>query len=268
MFGLRRFARSHRHARLSRLLAGQCRRYLECYENARNYDMKHNGEHFVLEALSDQKPHCILDVGANVGEWALMAHEIFPDARIHCFEIVPATAKELARRTQGAAAIIVNDVGLADHAGQVAVRCFPEYSTLASIVAVPHRLTSHLDTGTVITGDEYLCGHSIAHVDFLKIDVEAAEGLVLRGFEGALNEQRIDIIQFEYGTGSIVTKFMLRDFYLYLEPKGYTIGKIYPNYVEFREYEFEHEDFYGPNYLAVRSGRPDLLELLGIGRLS
>jgi len=36
-----------------------------------------------------------------------------------------------------------------------------------------------------------------------------------------------------------------------LKPMGYTIGKLYANYIDFREYEQPMEDFLGPNYIAV-----------------
>jgi hypothetical protein len=86
--------------------------------------------------------------------------------------------------------------------------------------------------------------------------------MVLQGFAGMIDAGRIDVIQFEYGTGSIVTKFMLKDYYALLASNGYALGKIYPNYVEFRDYHFRHEDFTGPNILAVRSSRKDLIEML------
>ena len=40
------------------------------------------------------------------------------------------------------------------------------------------------------------------------------------------------------------------------------VGKIFPSYVDFREYELKDEDFQGPNYLAVRAARADLIALL------
>ena len=39
---------------------------------------------------------------------------------------------------------------------------------------------------------------------------------------------------------------------------GFVIGEIFPAYVEFRDYDFEHELLWGSNYLAVLKNRPDL----------
>lgn len=36
----------------------------------------------------------------------------------------------------------------------------------------------------------------------------------------------------------------------------YAVGKIYPDYVDFRDYDLGDEDFLGPNYLASQVGDP------------
>ncbi len=91
-------------------------------------------------------------------------------------------------------------------------------------------------------------------VDFLKLDVEGAEHLVLEGLENQLREQRVRFVQFEYGRVNILTHFLLRDFYQLFAKHGYVVGKIYPDHVDFREYDLNDEDFVGPNYLACRAG--------------
>jgi len=92
--------------------------------------------------------------------------------------------------------------------------------------------------------------------------VEGAERLVLKGFSEALDAGRIDVIQFEYGKVAILTHFLLKDFYELFEDKGYAVGKIFPDHVDFRPYKLEDEDFLGPNYLAVRRERADIIEAL------
>jgi hypothetical protein len=103
-------------------------------------------------------------------------------------------------------------------------------------------------------GDEFLEREGIGEVDFLKLDVEGAEHLVLQGLERHLRQQRVRFVQFEYGRVNILTHFLLRDFYQLFGAYGYVVGKIYPDYVDFREYDLSDEDFLGPNYLACRAG--------------
>jgi FkbM family methyltransferase len=243
-------------------MARKCARFTECYENASNYNFDTNGERFVLEALSSRSAGCVFDVGANVGDWMTMAHGNLPNASIHCFEIVAETASTLRARSAGIPAITVNAFGLSNHAGEVRIKCFPGYSALASMIDVCHEFASTQGTGRVVRGDDYCRERGIERIDFVKIDVEAAEWMVLEGFANMIRDGGIDVIQFEYGTGSIVTKFMLKDYYDFFAPHGYALGKIYPNYVEFRDYSFRHEDFAGPNFLAVRRNRDDLIRRL------
>ncbi len=92
---------------------------------------------------------------------------------------------------------------------------------------------------------------NIAKIDLLKIDTEGAEHLVLRGFGDNLSPDRIPVIQFEYGLINISAKFLLRDFYAFFEARGYQVGKLMPAGVRFRSYQFEDEDFIGPNYVAA-----------------
>ena len=207
-------ARHGRHAIL-KAVARKCRRILDCLENADDYDFETNGERRVLELLVRSGATCLFDVGANVGDWALLAQRLGPDASVHCFEIVPETCARLADRTRSFPRLVVNPFGLADRAGEVPVRYFPGLSVLATLTGFPHALDSVSVPGRVMRGDDYLAQHRIERVDFLKIDVEGAEEQVLRGFDGALSARRVQVVQFEYGKASIVTKFLLRDFYAF-----------------------------------------------------
>jgi hypothetical protein len=110
---------------LVRFAARKCARFLECYENASNYDFDTNGERFVLETLAVRQPDCVFDVGANVGDWALMALRYFPETSIHCFEIVAETAATLRQRTAANGSIVVNSFGLSNQSGDVRLKRFP-----------------------------------------------------------------------------------------------------------------------------------------------
>lgn len=258
-----RYVATHRRSRLVRYMARKCARFLECYESADEYDFDRNGERFVLETLGRRDMECILDVGANVGDWTAMALKFCPGAKVHCFEIMPSVAEELRGRMAAFENVVVNDVGMSDEAGKVKLKYFPEVSTITTMTDYPHEFDHVHVTGRVTTGDAYVQEHGIERVGFLKLDVEGAERLVLVGFEKAFSERRIDVVQFEYGKVSILTKYMLRDFHALLSEWGLVVGKIYPDYVEFREYDFSHEDFRGSNFLAVRKELRDVMDSLG-----
>ena len=242
------------------LLARFCQIFLQAYKNW-NYNIEVNGERWLLKQLACFKPAVVFDVGANVGDWLLSARSEFPTAQIHAFEIIEATSAELLKRTAGQTGIVVNQIGLSDLEGTITMRAFEASSKLATHTAYPHGKYSELEC-PVRRGDDYLRENKIERIDLLKLDVEGAERQVLGGFAKTLDEGRIDVIQFEYGKVAILTHFLLKDAYDLLEAKGYTVGKLYPDHVDFRAYKLEDEDFLGPNYVAVRSACTDVVEAL------
>jgi hypothetical protein len=116
----------------------------------------------------------------------------------------------------------------------------------------------------VTTGDDFLSERGIATVDLLKLDLEGGEHLALRGFDRAFRAGgKIRLVQFEYGQVNIITKFLLRDYYEFFRERGYVVGKLYPDFVDFREYRYRDEDFLGPNYVACSADDPGLSALRG-----
>jgi FkbM family methyltransferase len=256
-----RFVARHRGNAVARRTATIARQYLDSYENV-DYDIEHNGELRVLETLGCIGASCVLDVGANVGDWALLARRAMGTVEVHCFEVVPATARELLRNTSGDGRIVVNEFGLSDRTQFVDVRHFPEQPSLSTTIDYPQPFESVTIRGQVETGDAYLERRGIQCVDLLKVDVEGAEAQVLDGFASALAQRRIRAVQFEYGRANLVSRFLLKDHYDRFELLGYRIGKIYPTNVAFRPYSYEDEDFRGPNYLAVAESESELIAAL------
>jgi hypothetical protein len=84
----------------------------------------------------------------------------------------------------------------------------------------------------------------------------------LIGFKNAFKERKIRAVQFEYGYINITSKILLCDYYDFFKSYGYIVGKIYPKSVEFRDYAFKHEDFIGPNFLAIHREDLELIKLV------
>lgn len=238
-------------------------RYVRHYKNF-NYDPETNGEFYLLEQVPQIRT--AFDVGANRGEWAIACVTRRQGATVHAFELVPRTYDTLMRNTAGHPAIIANPFGLSDAPGEVEVQIHPdpEVDYLSSMVggaaaasAIHH--TQFVTTrGRVETGDEYCRKNGVEHIDFMKVDVEGAEGHVLRGFRDMLAQNRIAVIQFEYGQQNIFSRFLLLDFYEMLGGFGYSVGKLLPRGVQFRPWEPVHEDFLGPNFVAVADRFQDI----------
>src|SRR3954471_2345893 len=74
-----------------------CRQYLKWFGNA-SYKPARNGERWLLATLRKEGIRTVLDVGANAGNWSLMAAGLLPEATIYALEAVPATAATLRSR--------------------------------------------------------------------------------------------------------------------------------------------------------------------------
>ncbi len=244
-----------RHNPVLRTVAKLSRQYLRWFGNASHKPHK-NGERWLLDTLGGEKILTVVDVGANVGKWSLLAVNRFPQARIMALEIVPPTAAVLRAQTAGEGRIRPFNLGLADHTGALTIRYNPAVSAHSTITDYPYRWEGERLECPVMRGDEFLAQEGIDHVDFLKIDVEGAEHLVLRGLETFLRKGGARFVQFEYGRMNILTRFLLKDFYELFASYGYVVGKIYPDYVEIRDYALVDEDFLGANYLACKAEDP------------
>lgn len=257
----------HRHLMFSRKVDQIARRLHEAYENL-NYNFYSNGEQRVLEILKEQcRAKTILDVGANVGKWTTMASHMFPDSQIESFEPVPETYRLLARNCSDFKNVTVHRCGLSDAPGTIPIFYSAAKSGLATCVAgfteQFHGFQPAAVAAEVTSGDAFCSGRGIHSIDVLKIDVEGYERNVLQGFVEMLANGAIEVIQFEYGYANIASRFLLKDVYELLTSYGMRIGKIYPRYVEFKEYTYQDENFLGPNYLAVKQSLPLVIEALG-----
>ena len=259
---LGRFVARHGRGIFLRKAAGACLRYLRWHANV-DYDLETNGEARVLEVLARFSPQVIFDVGANVGDWSLAAAARCPTATIFAFEIVPSTFERLRARTGHLRSVRAASTGLSDTPGEVRLRHFDAWPALTTASEYPHPYAWTEVAGTVTTGDDFAAHAGVERIDLLKIDVEGMEEQVLAGFRAMLDRRAIDLVQFEYGRVNIVNHFLLRDAHALFRRHGYVVGKVYPRWVDFREYDLGDEDFLGPNFVACRSDRPDLLRALG-----
>jgi FkbM family methyltransferase len=222
-----------------------------------NYDIKENGEQRVMEVLAKRLAvTTIFDVGANVGDYAAVTLAQFPSATTYSFEPVTSTYELLAKRFVGNQRVKTFNCGLSDKDAVVEFSVRKDDSTNS---------TSHPEASQLLNpGSERIKVQCIlrksasfaqeigvSSIDFLKIDTEGNDWFVLEGFHEWLKAGRIKVIQFEYGMTCIFTKKLLVDHYAILRDHGYHVGKIFPSFVDFKNYDPLDEDFIGPNFLAV-----------------
>jgi FkbM family methyltransferase len=227
-------------------------------------DVESNGEHRVIASLKQADFRVALDVGANFGDWTLDALAMWPNVFVHAFEVAPVTFEKLSRQvlaSPSASRTRLNSLGLSDAECTQEMFYFPDHPELTCDLprhegrkVVPFE--AHLSTAGA-----YAAQNGIDAIDFVKIDVEGAEYRVLKGCGNLLSERRIQCIQFEYGAFSIQTRVLLHDYYTLLS-ENYWIGKIYPDGVEFADYEWTMENFRFANFCCISKARRDLRDLV------
>ena len=225
------------------------------------YDIAANGEQALITKVCGDGD-VVFDVGANQGAWTRAVLDAAPNASVHCFELIPQTAKALAQTLHGLPNVKVNACGLADAPGDTEAFFVEARSELSGLFCLhgnhePARVKCRLTTG-----DLYAERLRIERIRLLKVDCEGYDYNVLEGFRTLLRQKRIDVVQFEYGYANIAARRLLADFYDRLGGLGYALGKLYPDGVDFKAYDVADENFLGPNYVACRASDAALMTRL------
>jgi FkbM family methyltransferase len=196
----------------------------------------------------------VFDVGANKGEWSRAIRARVPNLRLYLFEPQKACAPFLeidgAVLTQAA-------VGGAD--GHAVLHC---PSDAAGNASLHERRDTYFQQQSfssseveLVSIDSFMASHTIASIDFMKMDIEGHELFALRGASGALARGAIRAMSFEFGSGNINSRTFFRDYWDLLTEHGYEISRVLPRGQTLRiaEYNEDLEYFRGvSNYLAVR----------------
>jgi FkbM family methyltransferase len=262
MSTLKRIFKQNTHNSFFKALAGFGRSLNRLYEN-RNHDIYSNGEIIVLKKIARTNPGIIIDAGANVGDYSILANQIMPACKIYAFEPVESTFQHLLSNIKDLKNVVPIKKGLFKENCELAINLFAsnEHSSIYDIEGLPIGSDSQQKI-ELVRGDDFIKDNQIDSIDFLKLDVEGAEYDALLGFENAIKHGAIKAVQFEYGYINISTKKLLVDYYHFFEANGYIVGKIFPKLVEFRKYHFKYEDFIGPNFIAVKKTETELIKML------
>jgi FkbM family methyltransferase len=172
-----------------------------------------SGEHekdasFQLSLSLVQPGDTILDVGANIGLWAMAAAKRSGNAgNVHAFEPVPHSFDLLRENfaLNGLDSSCCRQLALADRSGTSVIYAASNGNCGAARLLKLDGVDTPVET-TLVTLDHYCEKHGISRVDFMKVDVEGAEILVFRGGRSLLSGPDAPAIMFE------VSKKLLRGF--------------------------------------------------------
>jgi len=224
-----------------------------------------SGERGVLNFLKRNytAPFCIVDVGANKGQYLSLVLECLSGypLDVHCFEPSANAFRALQEGYGGREHIWLNNFGLGKEATEK-----PLYYTIpgATTSSLIQRHLSHLaDQGKTFDRseqvridrlDSYCKRRGIEKIHLLKIDVEGFEMDVLEGACDMFANDGVEIVSFEFGSHQIERCLYFHDFYLFFECKNMKLYRITPSghLHPMGSYRVKHEQFATSNYLAVR----------------
>jgi FkbM family methyltransferase len=99
--------------------------------------------------------------------------------------------------------------------------------------------------------DQYIEQQGVAHVHFIKLDIEGHEPAALEGMGRYLEPGFVDFVQFEYGGANLDSHTTLRGLFSIFRSRGFTVAKVMKNCLEVREYEVWMENYRYSNYVAI-----------------
>lgn len=142
-----------------------------------------------------------LDVGANIGWYSTLFQETCgADGAVHSFEPVPQTFAELEKNVAlngSSPNVFLNNFGLGDEEKESEIYLFDKLPSGHASLAPRKNETAKVIPIKIKTLDSYLIEREIKQVDFVKVDVEGAEMMFLRGAKKLFEQRKPPIIFME-----------------------------------------------------------------------
>ena len=141
----------------------------------------------------------LIDIGANVGLWAMgAARRVGPEGSVHAFEPVPKNFARLTRNLaiNGLTQVKSSQIALSEKCGHTLFYTATDNNSGLGSLTQRDEATRPIEI-EMTTIDDYCHRLSLPRIDLMKVDVEGAEELVFRGAERLLSSPEAPIILFE-----------------------------------------------------------------------
>jgi FkbM family methyltransferase len=179
------------------------------------------------------------DVGANLGYISLsLAKQVGPDGQIAAFEPIPQNADVLRKNiaNNGLSNVRVFDVAASDRKGEAVIRIAGgNFATSSMVWHKKNSAAEELVIKTVAI-DDLVKNGELAEPAFVKIDVEGAEGLALKGMQQTVAQSRPVLFIESSEAGRETTWQLLRE--LDYRCRSAITGKWVDGFEEYRHSDF------------------------------
>jgi len=204
-----------------------CKSYVALYQGDGDANRETNGGWKFLEDYIETKhPKLIFDVGAYDGEYLHKIHEFDSNIEIYAFEPNPESFKKLNEKK--IRNVVCIQSAMSDFEGSAVLYTTKDAGATDSLHMRNKGRHKHDGEYNVncTTVDKYCEDNDIKYIDMLKIDTEGNDLSVIKGARRMLDEDRIGIVQFEFGTLNTFSNTYINDFYNYLTQFGLELYKI------------------------------------------
>ena len=135
----------------------------------------------------------VFDLGAHKGSWSERMLSIYPESRMHLFELLPEYAEDLMVRFHDFDNVTVNNFGISAEAAELRIA-----EDGLSSSAISHKTGSKVHIGQIKGFDEYVMANSINNIKLLKMYIEGGEYDLLEYLVGTEWIGKIEDIQIQF----------------------------------------------------------------------
>jgi FkbM family methyltransferase len=205
----------------------------------------------------------VFDLGANLGQYTLLAaRRVGEQGQVHSFEPSERMFGELQFNVELndlSETCRLNRLAVSDMAGVAKLSRYEEGAEVFGSLGTHQRQEASIvgyEEVRTIKLDDYIAQQGSDHVDFIKMDIEGAELLALRGAAGLLSRQDAPTILLEMGdVNTVGFGYKSDDLWDYLEGLGYRMYSLGPQGESLREAQRPTDSRWAVNLVASKAGR-------------
>ncbi len=222
------------------------------------YSQDKNGEFWLIDTLTKKAPKnknlVFFDIGSFKGQWSMYAlQQLLKNklnkANIFAFEPTLHSFQKLEIVFENIKKVYLNRIAFSSQNGKRNFFVHGEFTGNNSFV---YNKNAIVETVDVLTVDEFIEKNNLKHIYLIKSDAEGHDFKIIMGAKKAFENELIGFWQLEYNHRWIEDRNFLKDLFVFIKDKNYTIGKLCKNHIEiYDEWHMELEKFFEANYVVL-----------------